>query len=221
VYFQCFQGGQGLEDSPGRFDCLCRKQTARSSGYCPCLGEVEASARRPRLITLLHLLTSISRPPSQRLPEWVQRAFCVLMPRRRGPDVGAGDGIRTHGRLLGKQMRYHCATPASHTIALVTRFLSNLRLLYHTLSPRANRFRYIPFARQSARTEARTQPSWLRHFWGSKMTIAWATRILPPPLNWPKTAIGVPGSISSRPTSSSPSVRLTSVSSLTVTSRGP
>ena len=24
----------------------------------------------------------------------------------------AGDGIRTHDNLLGKQMRYHCATPA-------------------------------------------------------------------------------------------------------------
>ncbi len=24
----------------------------------------------------------------------------------------AGDGIRTHDTLLGKQMRYHCATPA-------------------------------------------------------------------------------------------------------------
>src|SRR6516165_11860713 len=25
---------------------------------------------------------------------------------------GAGDGIRTRGPLLGKQLRYHCATPA-------------------------------------------------------------------------------------------------------------
>ena len=24
----------------------------------------------------------------------------------------AGDGIRTHDLLLGKQLRYHCATPA-------------------------------------------------------------------------------------------------------------
>jgi hypothetical protein len=27
---------------------------------------------------------------------------------------GAGDGIRTHDTLLGKQMRYHCATPAHY-----------------------------------------------------------------------------------------------------------
>ena len=26
--------------------------------------------------------------------------------------VGAGDGIRTRDPLLGKQLRYHCATPA-------------------------------------------------------------------------------------------------------------
>ncbi len=26
---------------------------------------------------------------------------------------GAGDGIRTHDSLLGKQVRYHCVTPAS------------------------------------------------------------------------------------------------------------
>jgi hypothetical protein len=28
--------------------------------------------------------------------------------------VGAGDGIRTRDPLLGKQLRYHCATPAEH-----------------------------------------------------------------------------------------------------------
>ncbi len=27
--------------------------------------------------------------------------------------LGAGDGIRTRDPLLGKQLRYHCATPAS------------------------------------------------------------------------------------------------------------
>ena len=32
-------------------------------------------------------------------------------PNRSG-SRGAGDGIRTHDTLLGKQMRYHCATPA-------------------------------------------------------------------------------------------------------------
>ena len=39
-----------------------------------------------------------------------------LLPR------GAGDGIRTHGRLLGKQMRYHCATPARHCCAELIQF---------------------------------------------------------------------------------------------------
>jgi hypothetical protein len=48
------------------------------------------------------------------------------------PPRGAGDGIRTHGRLLGKQMRYHCATPAIDTHPI------NPHLLYHTLPSHAN-----------------------------------------------------------------------------------
>ena len=27
--------------------------------------------------------------------------------------IRAGDGIRTHDNLLGKQVRYHCVTPAT------------------------------------------------------------------------------------------------------------
>ena len=32
------------------------------------------------------------------------------------PKFGAGDGIRTHDSLLGKQVRYHCVTPAGSLI---------------------------------------------------------------------------------------------------------
>ena len=31
----------------------------------------------------------------------------------------AGDGIRTHDSLLGKQIRYHCVTPALRTIIII------------------------------------------------------------------------------------------------------
>ena len=30
-----------------------------------------------------------------------------------GAPCGAGDGIRTHDNLLGKQVRYRCVTPAN------------------------------------------------------------------------------------------------------------
>jgi hypothetical protein len=52
-----------------------------------------------------------------------------------GANTGAGDGIRTHGRLLGKQMRYHCATPARHTIAVYYSTLSPIVQIavFHTL----------------------------------------------------------------------------------------
>src|SRR5690348_5258578 len=45
--------------------------------------------------------------------------LCYAMPIAsrhfsRHEGSGAGDGIRTRDPLLGKQLRYHCATPAEH-----------------------------------------------------------------------------------------------------------
>ena len=45
------------------------------------------------------------------------------------PVKGAGDGIRTRDSLLGKQLRYHCATPAySRSIAYRNSHLNLSRL---------------------------------------------------------------------------------------------
>ena len=48
-------------------------------------------------------------------PEGVQNEMEVRLvaPARLLERAGAGDGIRTHDNLLGKQVRYHCVTPAS------------------------------------------------------------------------------------------------------------
>ena len=45
----------------------------------------------------------------------IRPIFIVPFPMDERPrDSGAGDGIRTRDPLLGKQLRYHCATPAEH-----------------------------------------------------------------------------------------------------------
>ncbi len=68
----------------------------------------------------------------------IKQSSLRLLVAGEGSCFGAGDGIRTHDTLLGKQMRYHCATPA----------------WYFTLYPKAGRmsreFRAI-FARRFAR----------------------------------------------------------------------
>ena len=42
------------------------------------------------------------------------------LPLYRALPSGAGDGTRTRSPLLGKQMRYHCATPARAIILRVS-----------------------------------------------------------------------------------------------------
>ena len=49
--------------------------------------------------------SSPNTSPRQQNALYPQQGYSALEP-------GAGDGIRTRSPLLGKQMRYHCATPA-------------------------------------------------------------------------------------------------------------
>jgi hypothetical protein len=49
---------------------------------------------------------------------WYHSNCFEVLPKRASKSsleaLGAGDGIRTRDPLLGKQLRYHCATPAWH-----------------------------------------------------------------------------------------------------------
>ena len=93
-------------------------------------GEKSGDKRRKEEVQLVCLL---SLSPTEMLRSVWTGSFFAASTRLR-----AGGGTRTHDNLLGKQMRYHCATPADAPNYITLPFPAQIVSLPHTHLPQSH-----------------------------------------------------------------------------------